>query len=623
VPVFNKEAYLAACRNDLKHKEINQDLPLDTFDTNESLEEALNRLSDEQCCDALYADYLMSLNGVDANTVLAIRNLVIGKGALAANYLAELAQNADDASDGKQTSVKIALEGNWLLFGNDGRKITVGNLHGLTRFFTHNQPINEETIGKFGIGFKSCYRLATEVFVYTWDKDGAFAFRLPICDSKYPDSYYDKTRLARIVENLKSQGVAILKSVCEINKLGYCTPEYIEALPDDITSIAAEFTKSERGTLFCLHLHENGREDVSCKIKNDSIFQELCPLFLPSLTSVMVEQGHLKVNSHKLRKQDCIENILDAHRVTIVKNKDGKKENQRQWIIEGKQPNDVWKIALNADSDYRIIKPIEDQVLSMGGTYAFFHLNAASKSWPINMQLHINMSTNLARDDWNPSERNDLIPQIKQSAKALAKWIDKSENKLHCDWSIHDLFQRQPDKGSYAELFYTALNESGKDQRIHKTLWGTQTSKQNAVSLAVSSASGFKACWSLLSEFIGTEKFEHNIIPAYDHIDFDLVPIDKIELQKLFDTLTTRACADAEYWQSVFLALLSLVVLPQYVDRILKNINVEKSNGQYVDLYALFQQRAGADLIPAWHDTFKKALNWCDQRMLATNICSH
>jgi len=304
MPVFNKEAYLAACHNDLTHKGIKQELSRETFDTNESLEEVLGCLSDEQCCDALYADYLMSLNGVDANTVLAIRNLVINKGALAANYLAELAQNADDASDDKQASVRIALDGNYLLFGNNGRKITVGNLRGLTRFFTHNQPINEETIGKFGIGFKSCYRLSTEVFVYTWDKDGSFAFRLPICDSKYPDSYYDKTRLARIVKNLKSQGVTILKSVCEINKLGYCTPEYIEALPDDIASIAAEFTKSERGSLFCLHLHENGQEDVCSKIKNDSIFQELCPLFLPSLTSVMVGQDHLKATSHKLRKQD-------------------------------------------------------------------------------------------------------------------------------------------------------------------------------------------------------------------------------------------------------------------------------------------------------------------------------
>jgi hypothetical protein len=88
--------------------------------------------------------------------LLQVRNLLIGQGALAANYLAELAQNADDASDGEEAQVRIVLNGEWLFVSNNGRKVTSLNLLGLSRFFVHAAggvvELNEQTIGRFGIG---------------------------------------------------------------------------------------------------------------------------------------------------------------------------------------------------------------------------------------------------------------------------------------------------------------------------------------------------------------------------------------------------------------------------------------------------------------------------------------
>src|SRR5205823_935675 len=134
---------------------------------------------------ALYGDWLLQLHNVGGHTQLQLRSLLIGKGALAANYLAELAQNADDAFDEREgAEVRLLVEGDWLLVSNNGRRVTAGNLRGLSRFFVHRggklRELDAETIGRFGIGFKSCYRIASEVLVRSWDVRSEIVFRLPI-----------------------------------------------------------------------------------------------------------------------------------------------------------------------------------------------------------------------------------------------------------------------------------------------------------------------------------------------------------------------------------------------------------------------------------------------------------
>ena len=168
--IFYPKAYEAAAGHALDEG---------AFETWEQLAKALDKLTPEQRCDAVYADWLLQLHSPAHQALLQIRNLLIGQGALAANYLAELAQNADDAADGKDAEVRIVLDGEWLLVANHGRKATAMNLLGLSRFFVHAagkvRELSEETIGRFGIGFK--YAIA--LLLKWWCKLGARMVLLP------------------------------------------------------------------------------------------------------------------------------------------------------------------------------------------------------------------------------------------------------------------------------------------------------------------------------------------------------------------------------------------------------------------------------------------------------------
>ena len=74
--IFHHEAYEAAAGHAAE---------VASFETWEQLAEALDKLTPEQRCDAIYADWLLQLHSPAHQVLLQIRNLLIGQGALAAN----------------------------------------------------------------------------------------------------------------------------------------------------------------------------------------------------------------------------------------------------------------------------------------------------------------------------------------------------------------------------------------------------------------------------------------------------------------------------------------------------------------------------------------------------------
>ena len=161
--VFYRKAFEAACRGN-----IPGNLKDAHFESWQALEEALLWLpSDEQRCDAVYGNWLMRLVNPGGRQLLDQRQHLIGDGALAANYLAELAQNANDAAAEEGADLRVSLHGDWLLVANNGRKVSPLNLIGLCDFFGHFSPPASKTrsIGRFGVGFKASFRIADEVFV--------------------------------------------------------------------------------------------------------------------------------------------------------------------------------------------------------------------------------------------------------------------------------------------------------------------------------------------------------------------------------------------------------------------------------------------------------------------------
>ena len=74
--IFYREAYEAAA---------GRAPDVASFKTWEELAKALDKLTPEQRCDAVYADWLLQLHSPAHQALLQIRELLIGKGALSAN----------------------------------------------------------------------------------------------------------------------------------------------------------------------------------------------------------------------------------------------------------------------------------------------------------------------------------------------------------------------------------------------------------------------------------------------------------------------------------------------------------------------------------------------------------
>ncbi len=419
---------------------------------------ALERLTPEQRCDAIYADWLLQLKSPARQALLQVRNLVIGQGAIAANYLAELAQNADDASDGRRAEVRIRLEGDWLQVGNNGRKVTSMNLLGLSRFFVHAAgqvvELNDQTIGRFGIGFKSCYRIATEVFVFTWDGEGSFGFRLPICRESDAVSEPDWQRLERLFDRLRQAGERQLDDELRQTRcLGYCTPEFLDRLPPDLAQPTEDFRQTERGTVFCFHLRPERKEEVASRITGqERELYELCPLFLPNLRLVQLAQHELRMSvGQRDPAHDC-PNFVEADKVTLtirdLADANSPASNSRFWRLRGVNEGDLWQIALHADSSFRLrVEQEEDEqgtTIKDGSAYAFFPLNGVN--WPFRIHLHLKLPTNLARSDWNPDDAPQVEEQVRRAIHGLAIWLDRHADKWHPAWRLESLLGRAPNQ---------------------------------------------------------------------------------------------------------------------------------------------------------------------------------
>ena len=191
--IFSENVFRAVARGKAS---ILERLKPDHFENYTALNEALEWLGPKERCDAIYGDWMDAINSPSGGTLLRMRKLLIEQGGLAANYLAEFAQNADDAYPGDSGGeIKIWANPEWLFVANNGRSLTGADLLGLCRFFANGTKIEDHTedlIGKFGIGFKSCYRIGTEVWVHTWDeKKGSFTFRIPLCRKTREQSHFD------------------------------------------------------------------------------------------------------------------------------------------------------------------------------------------------------------------------------------------------------------------------------------------------------------------------------------------------------------------------------------------------------------------------------------------------
>lgn len=585
----------------------------------QGLAKALDRLSPEMRCDAIYADWLLRLNE-NRTLILPIRDLLIGQGAMAANYLAELAQNADDASDGQTAEIRIRLDGDWLWVANNGRKVTSLNLLGLSRFFIHSagkvMELNERTIGKFGIGFKSCYRIASEVFVFTWDPKDSYGFRLPVCREGDAPSVPDSDKLESLLSRLAAAGADRLDDeVKAIRCLGYCTPEFLDHLPAHLDSTAQELKgSSRRGTLFAFRIRPAREKEVRSRLSGqEHEIYELCPLFLPNLRLVELGPTQLKIQVGRRDASYDLPGKVQADKVTLVTSQPGTPQSHsRFWKLSGISDGDLWELALHADGQHRLRVEREDDergtTVKDGSAYAYFPLNAVN--WPFRFHLQLRLSPNLARDNWNPDERAHVLDQIERAVSGMGHWLEVNADKWHPNWRIESLIVRRPNANEdWAWAVWERMRKEIFERRLLRTVWGHPVSGQEARTVDLVSGSEARDHWTAFCGLLLGVEGEYPIVNAANLGDFEFQKMPDGSLRNFFLQVIPNIQDDVGR-QALVKALFSIESAePETLERVASEITIPNSNGTEGSLKRLMEQPSGADLPDAWHSVFLSLKN--------------
>ncbi len=622
MPRFYREAILAAHCVEGTTPAVNIG-PLETWP---EVVEALNKLGPAARCHAIYADWLLQLDEPGGDVQIQIRDLLLGQGALAANYLGEMAQNADDSG---ASSLLVALEGDWLLVANNGRALSSLNLLGLCRFFVHSNGqvvgLTPETIGKFGIGFKSCHRVADEVFVWSWGAQEEYGFRLPISQGGREIAKPDPAKLALLLNCLKKAGKP-LANVRPHVQLGHCTPEALEgrpeALPEALVQRIEGFKRShsEKGVWFALHLHERGREEAERRIMEqaDALY-ELCPLFLNHLRNVTLQDRSLRL----VLGNPIGQNVGDseARRITLeVTNSDGTKRNDRLLLLSS-SADKTWKLALPADSEFKIKRPTAEQFsLRNGGGYAFLPL--PSLIWPWHVHFHLNAPTNLARSDWNPADAEETHVHIRGASTKLAGWTSSNANLWHPTWQPADILTRDPSEiapDSSARVFGDAYQESLCAKDSLRTLWGAFTSPKNAVGLRLEPGQVVTEAWLKIAEFVPAPVQEQYPLVLLDggavHLDLPMLTTEKA---KSVFTALRETNHDAPFWQAYIQAVLGTDAdvsggysRSEMIENALGPLPLNRPVDVPITIETASESRFAVRLTDLWHERFRyMSANW-------------
>lgn len=595
------------------------------------LAEALEFLTPEQRCDAIYLDWLLQLNSASHQMLLQVRNLLIGRGALAANYLAELAQNADDAYDeepdgDKGAQIRIVLDGEWLFVSNNGRKVTPLNLLGLSRFFVHAAgevvELNEQTIGRFGIGFKSCYRIASAVYVHTWDESDHFGFRLPICREGDEESRHDTNRLENLIEKLQAVGESVLDpNLRSQNWLGYCTPEFSAELPPELDE-KTKLIRDVRGTLFCFRIRPDKLVEVKSRISGQAHeIYELCPLFLRKVRLVQLGRHVLRIKETRPDASNSLPGQVTAVKVELTTESEGERpSNSRFWRL--KSADGSWQVALHADSKFRLrVGQEEDEhgtTIKDGAAYAFFPLNAVTKTWPFRLHLHIDLPTNLARDDWNPDEAGQVQHQIGLAIGRVAAWLEHHTDKWHPDWRFESLAARKPNQNeTWAWQIWTCLCEERKIKKLARSLNGGFVSSlaTKSIYLVEKSEEVFPAWQKVLGwQPPGKNRLQ---LTAYKETDkhFPVTEVCAKEVAQICQAVVEDSAQEDDRHRAATTAFfgchnLTLHRAPDVVMNFLKVIKCRSASGVTIPLNELCEQPGGAQLTSDWHQTIKTIESW-------------
>ena len=179
-------------------------------------------------------------------------------------FIYELLQNAVDAfvdTPSKELDVKIEVKGNYLLFMHNGAAFTETDIEGLCDVGNGSKVADTKKVGYKGIGFKSVFMKATQVFI----KSASFCFKFDKEDCiNYMPSYIRDGSLS--IEDIPWQIIPIeTEEPFKVEDKGYNVIIYIRISDPD--SLVSKIDNLLQGVNFLLFL--NAR-DVSITLYDDT-----------------------------------------------------------------------------------------------------------------------------------------------------------------------------------------------------------------------------------------------------------------------------------------------------------------------------------------------------------------
>ena len=488
-------------------KFTNVDIPDRPWDEVE--QELLEQLSSQEKCDVIYASWLDTLHRPDGEAHVRTRNLLVGQNGLSASFLAELAQNAEDARRllGKARGGELlcAYDDGWLLVANNGIALSGMNMVGLCRFFVHHggQEIGIEAdedgaIGKFGVGFKACHGIAEEVYVRSWSNEGLdCSFRLPICLHKTSDTRPHADTLERIWDTLGLE----TNRMPTVN-LGHCTPEYLGAVdvadaPSALLEGLAGFSGEQpSGTAFLFRVVDKKRAQVEATFEKAT--HALFPIFLEHIDTL--EIGGKKVTTIQ-HEQKALVDGASARRKTFRITEEGNSHSESFWILEGDEgiTQAPWRFALPCDGNGKFIsRPNDPDRFPTRGGYAFFPLEDAT--WKANGLLHVDLPTNLSRSNWSNDALGENAKELGEAiATKVIDWLTNQTANWHEDWQPADVLGEAPEKAdSIGGHFFRKFKQLSETKLVFRSLWGTSCMGGNLRSVELDDLSTFRQAWETL-----------------------------------------------------------------------------------------------------------------------------
>ncbi len=509
-----------------------------------------------------------SMNGVKKD--------VIEKYPDTAHFIYELLQNADDTG---ATKVKFMLEKDRLIFKHNGTRrfsisdpndenntLQLGDINSITSIGNSTKQEEQNTIGKFGVGFKSVFQYTSTPEIY--DRD--FCFRIEelvvpvLIDEDYNGREKDETLFVFPFNSEKMTKEEAYQDIS--NKLQSLS--YPSMFLNNIKDIDYEFKDKEN-----LGMYE--KRIIESKILDENTTAEF----------IEYTQGKIvKLNDIAKQKKLKFESIESQKEFS----ESGDILTERFWKFNRKIPtsNDlICSIAFLVDEKNNQLKPIKKTA------FCFFPTREDTKlNFLINAPFLLNNSrANIVTKELHNKKMIEILSQLAGDSLVYLRDIDEEKSIRYIDDNILDIvplsesafYCNENEQISFLP-FYTQMRNKFKTEKLLPTKNGNYVTKENAY-------------WTRLNfkEFLSNEQL--SVLFNNDSAEWVFYSVSENERSEYIRPLVNKYITDDDFLNSC---------TPNFIE----NQSIEWLQNLYLWILDGKERRNKAKIKPIFLNQDKKAV---------------